>query len=205
MSLVADDRAARLRTSKGAVFWVAAERAALANAAYPDAPFEPPLPVGGDAPDEEEAVAALVRGRAECSGPFTVGEMAGWLSLRESAVDIALARLEGEGMLLRGRFTPGRTVEEMCDRRILARIHRATIARLRREIEPVPVALFLRFLFRWQHVDPKARLQGDGGLLEVIDQLQGYETAAGAWEEELLPARLARYDPLMLDRLCFGG
>ena len=204
-SLVADDRASRLRTPEGAVFWVAAERAALAGAAYPDARFEPAVAAKGDAPDEEEAVAALVRGRAECSGPFTVGDMAGWLSLRESAVDIALARLEGEGMLLRGRFTPGRAVEEMCDRRILARIHRATISRLRREIEPVPVALFLRFLFRWQHVDPRSRLQGDGGLLEVIDQLQGYETAAGAWEEELLPARLAHYDPLMLDRLCFGG
>ncbi len=126
----------------------------LAGAVYPDARFEPPVSIGGDAPPEEEAVAALVRGRAECSGPFTLGQMAGWLALRESAVATALARLEGEGMLLRGQFTPGTDAEEMCDRRILARIHRATIARLRREIEPAPVALFLRFLFRWQHVHP---------------------------------------------------
>ena len=172
-SLVADDRAARLRTPEGAVFWVGRSGRRSRGAAYPDARFEPAVAAKGDAPDEEEAVAALVRGRAECSGPFTVGDMAGWLSLRESGVAIALARLEGEGMLLRGRFTPGRAVEEMCDRRILARIHRATISRLRREIEPVPVALFLRFLFRWQHVDPGLGCRGTGGCWRSSTSYRG--------------------------------
>jgi ATP-dependent Lhr-like helicase len=156
-------------------------------------------------PAEDGAVVALVRGWAECLGPFTAAELAARLELALSRVQAALARLEGEGLLLRGRFTPGTGDEELCDRRILARIHRATVARLRREVEPVPAAAFLRFLLRWQHAAPSTRLHGDGGLLEVVEQLQGFEAPAASWEAELLPARVADYDPTMLDRLCFSG
>ena len=155
--------------------------------------------------DEDEAVLALVRGRVECSGPFTADEMAAVLDLPRSSIDITLARLEGEGLVLRGRFRPGLDAEEFCDRRILARIHRSTIGRLRKQVEPVPPAAFLRFLLRWHHVGPGSQLSGEAGLLDAIETLQGFEAAAGAWEQELLPARVAGYTPAMLDRLCLEG
>ena len=117
---------------------------------------------------------------------------------------IALARLEAEGTVLRGSFTSGQE-EEFCDRRILARIHRATMARLRQEVQPVSPASFIRFLFHWQHAASDSRLQGEGGLLEVVEQLQGFEAAAGAWEADLLGSRLSGYTPSLLDSLCLSG
>jgi ATP-dependent Lhr-like helicase len=94
---------------------------------------------------------------------------------------------------------------EWCNRRILARIHRLTLARLRREIEPVDASALMRFLLRWQRVAKGTQVIGADGLNRVLDQLSGFETAAGAWERELLPARLNGYDATWLDQLCLGG
>ena len=127
------------------------------------------------------------------------------LRLSSSDVDAALAGLENQGLILRGSFRAGIGGEEFCDRRILARIHRATVGRLRREIEPVAQSSFMRFLFRWQHAAAGWETAGEGGLLDVIDRLQGYETAAVAWESELLARRVSDYGPALLDRLCTGG
>ena len=77
--------------------------------------------------------------------------------------------------------------------------------RLRREIEPVTAQDFVRFLLRWQHVAPFTQLEGRRGLLAVVHQLQGFELAAGAWEEAVLPARVAAYRPEWLDALCLSG
>jgi ATP-dependent helicase Lhr and Lhr-like helicase len=156
------------------------------------------------ASDDPDAITEVVRGWVEVSGPRTSAEYARILGVGRDEIDAALARLEGEGLVLRGTFT-GSGSEEFCDRRILARIHRATIAHLRREIEPVPAAVFLRFLFEWQHASSGSKLEGDAGVLEVVEQLQGFETAAGAWETEILPARILGYDPGLLDILCLGG
>jgi len=117
----------------------------------------------------------------------------------------ALLRLEADGQVLRGRFRKDTSEEEWCDRRLLARIHRLTIGRLRREIEPVTAADFMQFLFQWQHVAAGSRLHGEAGLLEIIRQLAGFEAAASAWERYLLPARISKYDPALLDRLCLSG
>ena len=87
----------------------------------------------------------------------------------------------------------------------MARIHRATIGRLRKEIEPVSPSEFIRFLFQWQHLDPGTKLQGEGGLLDAIELLQGFEAAAGALETELLVPRVQDYKPILLDHLCLGG
>ena len=201
-------RAHRLRLGGGGSAWVAAEAVTQALAAYPDAGLEPESPTGRGPSTElsrEDAILSLVRGRAECSGPFTLNSIARSLSLPEADVNIAVARLEAEGLLLRGRFRPDATGEEFCDRRILARIHRATISGLRREVDPVPPATFVRFLLRWQHVSPATRLRGEGGLLVAIEQLQGFEAAAGAWESEVLSCRIADYDPPLIDRLCLEG
>jgi len=146
-----------------------------------------------------------VLGWAETSGPFTADEMAEILCLTRSDVDTAVLRLENEGLVLRGSFRSGVDDEEFCDRRILARIHRATVGRLRQEIEPVPQASFMRFLFRWQHATAGWRTAGEGGLLDVIDKLQGFEPAAAAWEPGLPACRVSDYGRELLARLCTGG
>jgi ATP-dependent Lhr-like helicase len=122
-------------------------------------------------------------------------------------VEIALAQLEGEGQVLRGSFTPQACGGEIewCNRRVLARIHRMTVARLRREIEPVTAQQFHTFLTRWQHVATGTRLHGVDGLLEIVRQLQGYEAPAAAWEQNVLAQRIAGYEPEMLDELCLSG
>lgn len=166
--------------------WVATERAAVAQA----------LP-------DEAAVLAVLRGWMDSIGPVTAAGLAGRLGLSLEAVEIGLAQLEGEGVILRGRFTG--PDEEFCHRRVLARIHRMTLGRLRREIEPVTAADFMRFLTRWQHTEPGTRLHGADGLLQVLRQLQGYEISAAAWESTVLPQRVAKYEPELLDRLCLAG
>jgi ATP-dependent Lhr-like helicase len=88
---------------------------------------------------------------------------------------------------------------------VLARIHRMTLGRLRKEIEPVTAADFMRFIGRWQHLAPGTRLHGADGLFQILRQLQGYEISAAAWESSVLPQRMAKYDPELLDRLCLAG
>ena len=192
-------------------FWVAAERLDLARIAHPEATLQPVIASvtsRTELPDSQEgAAAAVLRGWLESSGPLTASHLSERLALPLWLTNAGLARLEGEGQLLQGHFTPGHTGEEKewCNRRILARIHRLTLGRLRREIEPVATADFLRFLCRWQRVGPGSRLHGVDGTLQVIKQLQGYEISAVAWESEVLPRRVARYSPEYLDRLCLSG
>ena len=138
-------------------------------------------------------------------GPTTAGALAATAGIPQSDVDAALLALESEGAILRGTFTPGVRVLEWCDRRLLARIHRYTLNRLRAEIAPVSPAEFMRFLFRWQHVEPASRLAGPEGLRAVLAQLDGLELPARAWERDVLTARLERYEPSMLDMLCLSG
>src|SRR5204863_594310 len=140
-----------------------------------------------------EATASVVRAWLSLLGPRTPADLAERLALPVERVDAALLRIEGEGQILRGRFTPGLAEGdvEWCDRGLLARIYRLTIGRLRREIEPVATSDFIRFLLRWQHVAPGTQLHGKEGVAQVVEQLQGFELAAGAWEPEVLRARVA--------------
>jgi ATP-dependent Lhr-like helicase len=94
---------------------------------------------------------------------------------------------------------------QWCDRRLLARIHRYTVKRLRAEIEPVQARDYVRFLFRWQRVLPDARMQGPDAVPAILAQLEGFEAAASAWETEILPARIAEYEPAWLDEQCMAG
>ncbi len=146
----------------------------------------------------EAAVIAIVGGWMEILGPITAAALAARLHLSAAEVDSALLALEGQGRVLRGEFG-------WCERGLLARIHRRTVRRLRAEIEPVAPALFYRFLRRWQHLDPGTRLHGVHGLRAVLEQLEGFEAPAGAWEAALLAARIADYDPAWLDQLCLSG
>jgi len=147
----------------------------------------------------------ILRGRLEGLGPVTARALAESLGVEPSAIEAALMRLEATGFVFRGRFTPGLGQEEWCARRLLARIHSYTLNRLRQEIEPVSVADFIRFLLAWQRVTPEHRVEGRDALAALIDQLEGFEAPAAAWEGEILPARMNDYDPAWLDSLCLSG
>lgn len=189
--------------------WVVAERRFAAEAIWPEATFSPPL-IGiaePTAPTKEDALAVLVRGYLATLGPVTAAGLSQQLDIGLSDIDIALARIELDGAILRGRFTPGLAPGEIewCDRRLLARIHRRTVDGLRRSIEPVMPADYMRFLLAWQGVLPGKRLHGSAGLARVIEQLQGFDIAAGAWESDILPARIEGYEESWLDLLCLSG
>ncbi|HUI24782.1 MAG TPA: DEAD/DEAH box helicase [Candidatus Kryptonia bacterium] len=214
--LVGDRRATRVRW-EGNEAVVAAERVHVAAAALANVCFHPALAtlpkLSSAAVEPEEAVRAIVRGWMECVGPTTGAALSARLALPENKVAAALARLESEGIVLRGRFTSvatraataGDEVPEWCERRLLARIHRLTIGRLRREIEAVSAADFVRFLFRWQHVHPGTQLHGRDGVAHIIAQLQGIELPAPAWERDVLTARINLYNPGDLEQLCLAG
>ena len=188
---------------------VAAERLPEILALHPDAPSSPPLvvPAGRAARvwSKQDAATELLRGRFGMLGPTTAEALAHSLALAEPDVEGALLALESEGIILRGSFTPGARALEWCERRLLARIHRYTLGRLRAEIAPVSAADFMRFLFAWQHVEPAAALSGPEGLRAVLAQLDGVELPARAWERHVLPARIAGYEPAMLDMLSLTG
>ena len=208
-ALIAARRAAVLPVSGTVQLWVAVERLPMLRAIYPDVQHEPAL----EAPAEfttrawtnEEALIELVRGQLQGLSPVTAAQLAQRLGVAQNSLDLALAALEGEGFAMRGRFTPDTVETEWCERRLLARIHRYTIERLRAEIEPLPAADFLRFLFRWQGLTSEPRAEGPQALAAVVEQLEGFEAAAAAWEADILPARLQHYDPEWLDSLCLSG
>jgi ATP-dependent Lhr-like helicase len=117
--------------------------------------------------------------------------------------------MEMQGLLMRGAFEHPATAEdhdiEWCERRILQRIHRRTLGTLRKQIEPVTPAIYMRWLLGWQHLAPQTQLAGEEGVLEALHQLEGFEAPAIEWERTLLPARVANYDPRWLDALCLSG
>ena len=237
--LVNDRRATCLSTkldppadAGGTDLWIAAERLAMLRAVYPQALLtpliDPPASYANESWLLEDALVEIVRMRLDGVGPTTVNELAASLSLPVNQIDQALARLEGEGFAMQGKFTPElrgsptgselagkdagephagmRALQtEWCSRRLLARIHSYTLNRLRKEIEPVSPADFLRFLFVWQKVAPDHHVEGPESAASILDQLEGFEAPAGAWESEILPARLTDYDPAWLDALCLSG
>jgi ATP-dependent Lhr-like helicase len=188
-------------------FVVCRERVLHVRALFPDGVLTPACPpLAGDAPVErEDAVLGVVRGRMEVAGPVTGSGLSLALALSEDDVTLALHRLESEGQVLRGMFRPGAQELEWCDRRLLQRIHRLTVGRLRREIEPLTAQDFMRFLFRWHHLEPSDALGGQGGLLRAVWLLEGWEAPAAAWEQVLLPARVRGNMAELLDRACWAG
>jgi ATP-dependent Lhr-like helicase len=149
--------------------------------------------------ESDDGPRLLVWGHLQTSGPITAEELARGLSLGRDDVDAALARIEADGLILR---TPG---DGWCERRLLMRIHRRTLGALREQVKPLPPSELIRFLLRWQHVQPGTRLHGPEGVLKVIEQLEGLELQPAAWERDVLPARVENYDPAWLDELCFSG
>ena len=205
---LASTRRATLLQTGNAASWVTAERLPQLLALHPQAALQPVIEVPIDYVAEwthEDALRELVRGRLSGMAVTTATAIAIALDVDRSAVELALLALEQEGCVMRGRFTADAHDEEWCERHLLARIHRNTLGRLRREIEPVAVRDYVRFLCDWQRVSPAARVQGPEALAGVLAQLEGFEAAAGVWESELLPARIKDYSIAWLDDLCSAG
>ncbi|TVT82624.1 DEAD/DEAH box helicase [Pseudomonas sp. H3(2019)] len=201
-------RASRLQINAEQSLWLALERLTCLQAIYPHAVLLPPLqalPGFDESWDADEALVELIRARLGAFGPLPIHAIAQPLGLSTAQVTQALAQLEREGYVLRGRFSPAATQEEWCERHLLARIHRYTVKRLRREIEPVALQDFMRFLFDWQHLSPATQGQGSAVLPAIVSQFEGYPAAASAWDSDLLPARLKGYSSTWLDELCRSG
>ncbi|HEX5190553.1 MAG TPA: hypothetical protein VFW16_13485, partial [Streptosporangiaceae bacterium] len=199
-------RVVRVAASAGEL-WAAVERLPEIEALYPGAVITPARAwrATKDPADEDAAAARLLRGHLECRGPSTVAALSEATGLAGTLIARGLAVLEQEGFAISGRFTGPDADEEYCARRLLARIHGYSRDRRRREIEPVTARDFMRFLLRWQHVAAGTKREGRFGLLSVIEQLQGFELAAGVWENAVLAARVDGYRREWLDELCLSG
>jgi len=199
--LAAAGRVTQVRVEAGRAFWTTAENWPVLRAAYPQAEADPPVRLP-ERLDREvtsaDACVELVRGRIEHGGPTTAAEIATFLGLGEAIVSAALEALEGRGTVLRGDFG-------WCDRRLLARIHRLTLAGLRQQIQPVEPRAYLHFLTRYHHLLPEDHWGGPIGVREAVAQLQGFELPAGAWEHRVLAARVSEYEPEWLDHLFLSG
>jgi ATP-dependent Lhr-like helicase len=210
-------------------YWVAAERARSFAALFPGAEVAPVLAeVETGQVSRDDALLTLVTGWMSHAGPLSASQLGEALGLAASDIEKALLRMEASGTVLRGNFTgvggaragvpaphgqpgpPAPTLApaneiEWCERRLLARIHRLTVGMLRKQIEPITAAAFMRWLMRWQHVAAGTQVAGERGTLEALQQLQGFEIPANAWERQVLARRIADYDPKWLDQLCLTG
>ena len=213
--LVSEGRAAAAACGSG-IYWVAAERAKTFAMLFPDVRFAQELAeVEASTPTRDDALLTLVTGWMSHLGPVTATHLGETLGIPASEISGALLRMEASGTILRGNFTdeasragapaPHENEPEWCERRLLARIHRLTVATLRKQIEPVTAAQFMQWLLRWQHVAPGAQVVGERGTLEVLRQLQGFEIPANAWERQVLARRIHDYDPKWIDQLCLTG
>ena len=217
--LMAEGRAARAGFGEW-IYWVAAERARTFSILFPGAQFEPQLAdVETAVPSRDEGLLTLVTGWMSHLGPVTATQLEEILGIPGSEIFGALLRMEASGTVLRGNFSgaasragapaphqPNTELEiEWCERRLLARIHRLTVATLRKQIEPVTAAQFMQWLLQWQHVAPGTQVSGERGAMEVLRQLQGFEIPANAWERQVLARRIVDYDPKWLDQLCLTG
>ena len=209
--LVAERRAG-IGSVGGARYWVSAERLAAFMQIFPAAQFESAMPkLEAQDISREEAVLASVTGWITHSGPVSANQLSNALGVSVADVEKSLLRLESRGVILRGNFTAAVAATnaagsiEWCERRLLARIHRLTLGRLRKEVQSVSPAQFMAWLLSWQHVTPGTQLLGERGTLEAIRQMQGFEAPANAWERQILQRRIADYDAKVLDQLCLTG
>jgi ATP-dependent helicase Lhr and Lhr-like helicase len=151
----------------------------------------------------EDPVREVLRRFARTHGPFTVTDISRRYDLPPATVEGGLRALHGLGKLMEGEFRPGGTHHEWCDPEVMQQVRRKSLARLRREIEPVEQSTFARFTARWQGVSVQRR--GLDALLDTVETLQGAAVLASELEREILPARIADYRPGDLDTVMASG
>ena len=190
-------------------YWVCAERLSVWLLIHPSMILTPvisAIPMAGiESP--EAATMELIRMRLQGMGPVSAQMLCDFLQLDMSVVMFALLALEQEGYAMQGVFIDEDGSSQWCERGLLARIHRRTIKHLRKQIQPVSINGFMKFLFHWQGLDQEAVSQDNDqeALASVIEQLEGVEVSAGAWESSVLPIRLTGYMNYWLDILCSSG
>ncbi|HEX8171271.1 MAG TPA: DEAD/DEAH box helicase [Thermoanaerobaculia bacterium] len=150
-----------------------------------------------------DPVGDLVLRYARTHGPFTPHDVARRYGLGVAVIAHALDRFVERGRILEGEFRPGGTQREWCESEVLRTVRRRSLAKLRKEAEPVDPPVLARLFASWQHVDGKRR--GLDALLETIESLQGFPMAASIFESDILAARVADYKPSDLDTLSAAG
>jgi ATP-dependent Lhr-like helicase len=208
--LVNENRASILKNEENRKeFLVAAERSLQMKEIYAKANLIPEIHIPErlltQLPSKDDALVEIIRGRLEALGPVRAASLAETMGIPISKIEQALMALEKEGFVFRGHFTPGMDDLEWCERRLLARIHRYTLKSLRKEIEPVSAADFMRFLFSWHQLDSNEKPEGAESLEEILNMLEGFEAPAASWEGDLLPSRMKDYDYVWLNTLCLSG
>ena len=209
-----DKRAYKISCGTDDPLWIAAERLHEIHAVIPEAqllsnnkPKKTPPHFSAlfqsDESKTDNPLLEIIRSRLEGLGPVTAQKLATPLGIDVAKIDQVLLLLEQEGFVIQGHFTQQTKDLEWCERRLLARIHRYTISRLRREIEPVSIAEYINFLFDWQGLLDKG--EGIESLAQVLEQLEGVSASANAWQKHILPARLSNFSADMLDNLCISG
>ena len=156
----------------------------------------------------EDPIGDLVSRYARTHGPFTTADVANRLGVGEAVARQALHRLAARGRLLEGEFRPAGSGSEWCDAEVLRKLRRRSLARLRREVEPVTPETLARFLPAWQHVIDQQRggkLRGVDGVVAAIDQLAGCPVPASALEPLILASRVRDYESSHLDELTSSG
>src|ERR1700678_2265896 len=202
---------ATLAEHAGRQYMVAAERVTHLRLLWPEVVFGETLACPAEAKElvHGDVVRKCVQGWMALLGPVTSRGLGARLGLEPAAIWAAMLVMEMQGTILRGIFEGGQAAAdadvEWCERRLLQRIHKRTLAGLRKQIEPVTPAVYMQWLLRWQRVSPRTQLSGEAGVLEAIRLLEGFEAPAIEWELTLLPQRVAGYDPRWLDTLCLEG
>jgi ATP-dependent helicase Lhr and Lhr-like helicase len=196
----------------GRRYLVAAERVEHLHLLWPGVVFDRPVVCPADAKElaPSEVVRRCVQGWMALLGPVTSRSLGARLGIEPAALWAAMLVMEMQGSILRGVFEGAGNAAadvdvEWCERRLLQRIHKRTLAGLRKQIEPVTPAVYMQWLLRWQHVAPRTQLSGEAGVLEALRLLEGFEAPAIEWERTLLPQRVPGYDPRWLDALCLEG
>ena len=195
-TLVRERRAFRARVGAGDAV-IAAEDAGLYRDAFgvmppggfPEAFLEP----------VDDALERVLLRYARSHGPFTTRDVALRFAFEAERAEAELARLEARDLLVRGELRPGGVEREWCDPDVLRRIRRASLAVLRRQVEPAEQAALGRFLPAWHGIDRRASLR------EALVPLQGLALPVSLWETEILPRRVPGYQPASLDQLCASG
>ncbi|MDR3612054.1 MAG: DEAD/DEAH box helicase [Candidatus Obscuribacterales bacterium] len=206
------------------LFYVATERLEQFKVVYPHCLVLHPVPLfnpsAQNLSDFTSILKRIVSGWMQHLGPTTAQKLADFLRIAPRDVDLALLALKKDRSLVKGKFSR-QFIEslkelsetefnadenvEWCNRLLLERIHRMTMAVMRKHVEAVSAQQYMNWLAHFQHVMPGALLSGERGTLEVLKQLQGYEAPANVWENGILAKRIIDYSPRFLDKLCLNG
>ena len=200
-------------TVDGRDYFAAAESVEDLRLLWPQATFAANVTaISPSHASKEDVLRKAVQGWMTLLGPVTSRSLGGRLGVAAGEIWKQMLRLEMSGTILRGFFevpaAAGPIADEdveWCERRLLQRIHKRTLHGLRKQVEPVTPAVYMRFVLDWQHLGAQRQLTGEQGVLEAVRGLEGFEAPAVEWERSILPQRVANYDSRWLDTLTLTG